>query len=164
MTPQSLQTSFLGQNNENQPFKMKDLQTDFLGSNLLSRSVNWASVDFVTIFWYTYYMVNEQKRRKRRSDRTHVIYTITVAGHTYIGITAKTQSTIHRSVKVRLQKHFERARNEMKPWPLYKALRRHGVENASLSILATVRGKKAAHAAEVALIKKLKPELNLASA
>lgn len=107
---------------------------------------------------------SEKKTRKKRCDRLHAIYQIVINGQSYIGITAKTQSTIQKSVKVRFSKHAERARNEMKPWPLYSALREYGIETAELSILEIVRGKANAHSRECALIKTLKPSLNLASA
>lgn len=104
------------------------------------------------------------KQRKKRTDRTHAIYEIAIAGKSYIGITAKTQSTVLKSVRVRFQKHVERMRNEQKNWPLYNALRKHGVDCVEVYILETVRGKAAAHARECELIKTLKPVLNLASA
>jgi hypothetical protein len=103
------------------------------------------------------------RKRKKRSDRTHIIYRLTVAKGQYIGITAKTQSTVLRSVRLRVAKHFERARNENKPWPLYKALRKYGVDCVEYEILELVRGKLAAHTREVELIEKLHPKLNLAS-
>lgn len=105
-----------------------------------------------------------RKARKKRNDRTHVIYEIVVGKKNYIGITAKTQTTVLRSVKVRFQKHAERARNERHvQWPLYIAIRKYGIENATITILETVRGKAAAHTLEVELIKTRKPKLNLAS-
>jgi len=103
-------------------------------------------------------------KRKKRNDRTHIIYRLTVANMVYIGITAKTQSTVLKSVRLRFSKHLERARNESKPWPLYKAIRRYGAESASVEIVELVRGKAAAHHREVELIKIYNPKLNLASA
>ena len=82
----------------------------------------------------------------------------------YIGITAKTQTTVLKSLRLRFKKHLERARNESKSWPLYSAIRKYGVEKVDIDILETVRGKKNAHAREVNLIKTLQPKLNLASA
>lgn len=101
--------------------------------------------------------------RKRRSDLTHIIYQLTILNMDYIGITGKTQSTINKSVKLRVRKHAERARNENKPWPLYKALRKHGIESVTVTVLEVVRGKAAAHQREVELIKTVQPKLNLAS-
>ena len=109
-------------------------------------------------------MVEIKKARKKRSDRQHAIYEICIAGQSYIGITAKTQSTILKSVKIRFAKHAERARNENKPWPLYKALKKHGAGNAQLFLIETIRGKAAAHRREVELIQLMNPTLNLARA
>lgn len=82
----------------------------------------------------------------------------------YIGITAKTQTTVLKSLRLRFKKHLERARNESKTWPLYVALRKYGIETVELDIIETVRGKATAHSREVELIKTMKPKLNLASA
>jgi hypothetical protein len=102
--------------------------------------------------------------RKKRCDRTHAIYEICVSGQRYIGITAKTQSTVLKSVKLRIAKHLERARNENKPWPLYEALRNCNPDEISWNIVKTVRGRANAHTIEVMIIKSTHPELNLASA
>ncbi len=101
--------------------------------------------------------------RKKRTDRTHILYELIVAGQSYIGITAKTQTTVLKSVRLRFAKHVERARNENKDWPLYKALKKYGEDSVEVFILETVRGKAAAHVRECELIKTLKPKLNLAS-
>ena len=101
-------------------------------------------------------------RRKKRSDRTHVIYKLTVGKLFYIGITAKTCSTVLGSAKCRFMKHVYRARSEHRPWPLYEAMRKHGPEAFELEVLETGRGKAWAHARERELIKKFKPKLNLA--
>lgn len=103
------------------------------------------------------------RKRKKRSDRTHILYRLTIHGMEYIGITAKTQSTVLRSVRLRFAKHAERARNENKPWPLYTAIRKYGVDCVEVEILELVRGKLAAHSREVELIETLQPKLNLAS-
>jgi hypothetical protein len=103
------------------------------------------------------------RKRKKRSDRTHIIYRLMVGNLQYIGITAKTQSTILKSVRLRFKKHAERARNENKPWPLYKAIRKFGIESFEVEIVELVRGKAAAHAREVELIETLNPKLNQAS-
>ena len=100
--------------------------------------------------------------RKKRSDRTHAIYQIEIRGMIYIGITAKTCSTIKRSVELRFRKHVNRAITENKSWPLCKAIRKYGIEDAALYILETVRGKAAAHQREREIIRELNPKLNLA--
>lgn len=114
-------------------------------------------------FWYYLYMDERKTKRKKRSDRTHILYKIVVENMIYIGLTAKTQSTVLKSANLRFSKHLERARNESKSWPLYTALRKFGIDSVTMEILETVRGKAQAHSREVALIKALKPELNLAS-
>lgn len=132
--------------------------------NTLDTKISHFSLDFGAWIWYTIYMVEKNTTRKKRSDRTHVIYEILIAGRfSYIGITAKTQTTVLKSVRLRFSKHVERARNEHKSWPLYKALKKYGEEAVEIFILETVRGKAAAHARECELIKTLKPKLNLAS-
>jgi hypothetical protein len=104
------------------------------------------------------------RNRKKRSDRTTILYEILVAGSfSYIGLTVKSQSTINKSVNLRLRKHFERARNEQKSWPLYECIKKYGTDAVSISVIEVVRGKLQAHKREVELIKTLKPVLNLAS-
>ena len=61
--------------------------------------------------------------RKRRTDRNHIIYELRVPAGNYIGVTAKTESTVARSVRVRANKHFYRAKTENKDWTLCAALR-----------------------------------------
>jgi hypothetical protein len=40
----------------------------------------------------------EKPTRKKRIDRTHIIYELRVNGASYIGVTAKTETTINKSV------------------------------------------------------------------
>ena len=44
--------------------------------------------------------------RKRRVDRNHIIYELRVNGGNYIGVTAKTESTVLKSVRARAAKHY----------------------------------------------------------
>ena len=100
-------------------------------------------------------------QRKKRSDRTHIIYQITVGKKTYIGVTAKTQSTVLKSVRSRVAKHFYRAHTEGLNWLLCQALRKlECKEDIEFSVLATVRGKSQAHEYEREMIRKFKPALN----
>ena len=100
--------------------------------------------------------------RKKRTDRTHIIYELIVNGNSYVGITAKTESTVNKSVLSRFAKHTYRARTEDKTWPLYTAMRKFGVEAFEVFILETGRGKAWAHQRERELIAEMQPKLNLA--
>ena len=103
----------------------------------------------------------EKPTRKKRSDRTHVVYELTVNGLTYVGVTAKTESTALKSAKTRAAKHFYRAKTENKDWLLCVALRElNSKDEIVVRVLATVRGKKAGHDLEVALRREMEPALN----
>lgn len=105
-------------------------------------------------------MIEKKARRKKRSDRRHVIYKLEVAGSSYIGLTVFDR-TPTRSVERRFQKHVSRAKVETgKKWSLCKAIRKHGSEKFTLTPIATIRGKAEAHKFERKLIMKLKPALN----
>jgi predicted GIY-YIG superfamily endonuclease len=100
--------------------------------------------------------------RKKRSDRNHVIYEIvnTNNGKSYIGITAAIGRRFHYSAKLRLQKHFSRARREDKQWALYIDMREHNEDVYDLFIVDVVRGKALAHQIEVELLNEFQYELN----
>lgn len=100
--------------------------------------------------------------RKKRSDRNHVIYEIvnTLNGKSYLGITAAVGRRFHYSAKLRLQKHFSRARRENKQWALYVDMRENEQSVYDLFIVDIVRGKKLAHQIEVELLKEFNYELN----
>ena len=98
--------------------------------------------------------------RKKRTDRTHIIYKIMSGTDFYIGVTAKTESTVVKSLRVRMNKHLYRSRSEDKSWALYEALRERGPGAFAYGIMAVVRGKSAAHQLERALIRELRPNLN----
>jgi hypothetical protein len=98
--------------------------------------------------------------RKKRTDRTHIVYRISSGRDFYIGVTAKTESTVLKSVRVRMNKHLYRSRSEDRSWSLYEALRARGPESFVFEIVAVVRGKTPAHQLERALIRELQPTLN----
>ena len=106
-------------------------------------------------------MTTQTQTRKKRVDRTHIVYELNVLGLTYVGVTAKTESTAMKSAVTRANKHWYRARTENKTWLLCAALR--GLESKDeivVRVLATVRGKAEGHALEVALRRELVPALN----
>lgn len=98
--------------------------------------------------------------RKKRTDRTHIIYKVMSGTDFYIGVTAKTESTVVKSLRVRMNKHLYRSRTEDKSWALYEALRERGPGAFAYSIVSVVRGKSEAHSVERALIRELRPTLN----
>jgi hypothetical protein len=101
------------------------------------------------------------KKRKRRSDSTHAVYCLenTITGEQYIGITVASGS-VNRALKVRVQKHIQRALNEDKPWTLCEAIRTYGAESFTYWLVERVRGRLAAHARERELIREYAPALN----
>lgn len=99
--------------------------------------------------------------RKRRSDRNHIIYVITnaVTNEQYIGITQK-NSTIKKSLHVRIRKHVQRAFAENKDWALYNSIREYGTNVFNYGVIEIVRGKAEAHQRELELLKQYCPKLN----
>jgi hypothetical protein len=99
--------------------------------------------------------------RKRRSDRNHIIYELIVDGLNYIGVTAKTESTVEKSVRVRANKHWYRAHSENKDWLLCQALRSlSSKDDIEIRIHEIIRGKAAAHRREVEIRRAINPALN----
>jgi hypothetical protein len=100
-------------------------------------------------------------QRKRRVDRNHIIYELVIAGQRYIGVTAKTESTVLKSVRTRAAKHWYRAQTEAKDWLLCCALRTlDSKDEIEIRVHEIVRGKAAAHSREVEIRRALRPELN----
>jgi len=101
------------------------------------------------------------KNMKKRSDRNHIIYTIVGPQGTYIGVTAKTESTVLKSVRSRVAKHFYRAQTETKSWALCELLRSYSSKDLiDVRVLEIVRGKAEAHARERELIRAERPFYN----
>ena len=110
---------------------------------------------------YNTHMDTKNTFRKKRVDRNHVIYELNVLGLTYVGVTAKTESTALKSAVTRANKHFYRAKTESKTWLLCEALR--GLDNKNeihVRVLEVVRGKAEAHKREVVLRREMEPALN----
>jgi hypothetical protein len=102
-------------------------------------------------------------KRKRRSDRNHVIYMIknTVTSQLYIGITVLSyRGNAQRTLDRRVQKHVQRAFAENKNWALCESFRKYEPETHEYWVHDVVRGKAQAHRVETSLIDTLKPKLN----
>lgn len=99
--------------------------------------------------------------RKKRVDRNHIIYELRVRGENYIGVTAKTETTVNKSVLARAAKHYYRAKKEAKDWLLCAALREL-TDKSEIEVVVheVIRGKAAAHRREVELRRELRPTLN----
>ena len=110
---------------------------------------------------YNTSMMKQNTARKKRTDRMHIIYQIVTAEGSYIGVTAKTESTVLKSIRSRAAKHFYRAQKETKDWLLCEALRKL-TDKSQVDIRAVelIRGKKPAHTRERELIAIMNPELN----
>ena len=131
------------------------------GKNPKLIRVKIISVDALSKRRYNYSMDTKNTPRKKRTDRNHIIYELRINGLNYIGVTAKTEATINKSVLARAAKHFYRAKTEGKNWLLCEALR--GLNDKSeIEVLVheVIRGKAAAHKREVEIRRQLQPILN----
>lgn len=100
-------------------------------------------------------------KRKRRTDRNHLVYRISVDEDSYIGVTVVSfNGNKARTLKRRWQKHVQRALAEGHDWNLSRAIRKHGPEAFTVEIIQVVRGKKLAHSVERELIRQFNPNLN----
>lgn len=115
------------------------------------------SLDFPDAVSYTVCMI--EKRRKRRSDRNHIIYSVSIGKREYIGVTY-VEGTPAKSLRRRWQKHVLRAQKEERGWKLCVAIRKYGPDAFNVEIVQIVRGKSAAHEVERELIRVRKPKLN----
>lgn len=110
---------------------------------------------------YNTHMTATNTPRKKRTDRNHIIYELRVNGLNYIGVTAKTESTVNKSVLSRAAKHFYRAKTETKNWLLCAELRKlNDKSEIEVYVHEVVRGKAEAHKREVEIRRALKPALN----
>ena len=118
-------------------------------------------VDRVVKPCYNYDMDTTNTPRKKRTDRNHIIYELVVNGKNYIGVTAKTESTVNKSVLSRAAKHFYRAKTETKNWLLCAELRKLSDKSEiEVYVHEIIRGKAEAHRREVELRRQIKPQLN----
>lgn len=99
-------------------------------------------------------------KRKRRLDRNHIVYSLSVGKLEYIGVTYVQDRSPAKSLKRRFRKHVNRALTEGRDWTLCKAIRKYGAEVFDIRVLEVVRGKPAAHVRERELIRERKPKLN----
>ena len=110
---------------------------------------------------YNTHMEAKNTPRKKRVDRNHIIYELRVNGLNYIGVTAKTESTVNKSVLARAAKHFYRAKKEDKNWLLCAELRKlTDKSEIEVYVHEVVRGKAEAHKREVEIRRAVKPALN----
>ena len=102
------------------------------------------------------------KRKKRRADRNYILYALTTetGDNSYIGLTVARGRAFLRSVKIRIQKHYSRARQENHNWALCEFLRKNPKISMQAKILKIIRGRKSAYMHERKYITKLKPNLN----
>lgn len=109
-------------------------------------------------------MENVNKRRKKRSDRRHLIYllTNTVTGERYVGLAVCVDRSGKETLKWRWHRHVQRAYDHGKAWKLCAAIRKFGPDAFEKQIVEFVRGKAEAHRRETELKRLLKTELNTA--
>jgi len=132
-----------------------------LWGKTLSDQGSFFLVDSLAFWTYNTCMNLEKATRKKRVDRNHIIYELRVNGLNYIGVTAKTESTINKSVRARAAKHFYRAKTETKNWLLCAELRKlASKDEIEILVHEVVRGKAAAHKREVEIRRAINPTLN----
>lgn len=98
--------------------------------------------------------------RKKRTDRNHIVYSLAVGKHQYIGVTFVEDRSPAKSLRRRWLKHVQRAMKENRDWALCKAIRKFGADAFVVEVLEIVRGKADAHVRERELIRTLRPVLN----
>lgn len=99
--------------------------------------------------------------RKKREDRNHIIYEIRGSQGVYIGVTAKTETTVLKSLRSRAAKHWYRAQREHKDWMICQFLRTlNSRDEIDIRPRELIRGKAAAHQRERELIRVERPFYN----
>lgn len=104
------------------------------------------------------------KKRKRRSDRNHIVYVITnkITKEKYVGIAACIDRAGTETLAARWCRHVGRAKLQGKSWKLCESIRSHGEESFKTEIKCFIRGKAEAHAYETKLRKTGRYALNTA--
>jgi len=106
-------------------------------------------------------MLKERAMRKKRTDRNHIIYEIQGPQGSYVGVTAKTETTVLKSIRARAAKHYYRAKTESKEWALCQFLRGlESKEQVDIRVRELVRGKREAHLREREIIRAENPFYN----
>jgi plasmid stabilization system protein ParE len=127
----------------------------------IQRKIFVILVDLLVKPEYNTHMTQTQTTRKKRVDRNHIIYELRVNGLNYIGVTAKTESTVNKSVRARAAKHYYRAKTETKDWLLCAELRKlASKDEIEILVHAVIRGKAEAHKEEVRIRREIRPALN----
>jgi hypothetical protein len=103
-----------------------------------------------------------KRKRRTRSDRRHVVYRLVhpPTGGSYIGITAVIDRSPDRSVRKRWTQHLWHARSAGREGPLADLIRSRGDDPWLVQVVEVVKGKAAAHAVELQLIRDESPTLN----
>jgi hypothetical protein len=95
------------------------------------------------------------------NESEKIIYQIMGPEGSYIGVTAKTETTVLKSIRARVAKHYYRAKTETKQWALCALLRSYASkEDIDVRVLEIVRGKAEAHRRERELIREQNPFYN----
>ena len=99
--------------------------------------------------------------RKKRTDRNHLVYEIIGAQGSYVGVTAKTETTVLKSIRSRAAKHWYRAQTEGRAWLLCEFLRTlESKEQVDIRVRELIRGKAEAHRREREIIRAENPFYN----
>lgn len=96
--------------------------------------------------------------RKKRNDRNYILYSLSINGQEYIGLTVANGRAYWKALKLRVQKHISRSIRENKDWALYQAIKQS--DTVEYTMLEIIRGRKNAYARERELIAEYAPELN----